>query len=77
MAKILVVFAAIVVACGLIGCFAAPEGYTRLETKDFVVPSSWARQGRTAGSKMIKLQFAIKQSNVEKLTVRNRYKEGQ
>jgi hypothetical protein len=50
-------------------CFAATE-HVQKEIIDFRVPSGWTLLGRANAEKLIKLQVAIKQSNVERLTVR-------
>jgi tripeptidyl-peptidase-1 len=64
--SILVVAA--IVACSVIGCIAAPKGYTRMENREVVHPAGWTNIGRSSANKMIKLQLAIKQQNVDRLT---------
>jgi len=51
-------------------CSAAPEGYVRLEKLDNTVPFTWTNIGRSSAHKLITLQVAVKQSNVDQLLVR-------
>lgn len=53
-------------------CCSAME-HVQKENIDFSVPLNWKSMGRASAEKIIKIQVAIKQSNVARLTVRHLY----